>query len=185
MTFNKKYSHRWQMIASYVYANAKDLVALTGANSGLWNNPNSMINAFGRDPRVPQHQVKLQGSYSGPWGINVSGYFYAFSGIPKTRTIRSADLKVTLAQGNTTIYAEPKGSSREPNLAIFDFRLDKSFRLPGKLGRLELILDVLNLFNSNTATATEAVSSNPAFIYGAMTAIADPRIIRLAVRFDF
>jgi len=186
VTFTKRYSRRWQMIASYVYANAKDLVSMTGANSGLFNNPNAMVNAYGRDPRVPPHQIKLQGSYSGPWGINISGYFYAFSGAPKTRTIRSNDLGLKLAQGNVTIYAEEKGSRQDPSLAIFDFRLDKSFKLPGKLGRLELILDILNLFNANTATATESVSSNPAlFTFGKMTAITDPRIFRLAVRIDF
>jgi outer membrane receptor protein involved in Fe transport len=186
VTFNKKFSHRWQMISSYVYAKSENLVAMTGANSGLWNNPNPMINAFGRDPRVPRHQVKVQGSYAGPWGINISGYFYAFMSTPMTRTIRSADLGLSLKQGNTTIYAEPKGSSRLPDLAIFDFRLDKSIKLPGKLGKIELILDILNLFNANTATATEAVSSSPAlFTYGAMTAITDPRIFRLAVRYDF
>lgn len=187
VTLSKRYSHRWQMVASYVYAYAKNLTGLSsGASTGLFNNPNAMINAYGRDPLVSPHQFKLQGSYSGPWGINASGYFYYFTGQPYTRTIRSSDLGLNLAQGSVSINAEEKGARQRPNQVILDFRMEKVFVLPGRFGKIELMFDFFNAFNANTATSLESVSSNPAlFTFGKTLALVTPRMIRLGVRYEF
>ncbi|MDP2914866.1 MAG: TonB-dependent receptor [Candidatus Aminicenantes bacterium] len=187
VTFTKRYSHRWQMTASYVYANAKNLLGLSSTGStGLFNNPNSMTNAFGRDPLVPMHQVKIQGTYTLPWGFNISGFFYHYNGYPSTRQIRSSDLGLNLAQGTVTINAEGKGASLRPNLTNLDLRIDKSFSLPGRYGKVEFMLDIFNVFNANTATAIETRSSNPGlFTYGILTGIMAPRILRLGVRYEF
>jgi hypothetical protein len=187
VTFNKRFSSRWQLTASYVYAKARNLIGLSSMGStSLFNNPNVMTNAYGRDPLVPPHQVKIQGTYAGPWGIALSGFLYAYAGYPYTRQIRSSDLGLNLSQGTVTIYAEEKGASQLPGQTNLDLRLSKSFGLPGKFGRLEIMLDMFNVFNANTATAVEVRSSAPTlFTYGKMTSIMAPRIIRLGVRYDF
>jgi hypothetical protein len=187
VTFNKRFSHRWQMTASYVFAKARNLIGLSSMGStSLYNNPNVMINAYGRDPLVPPQQFKVQGTYAGPWGINISGYLYSYDGYPYTRQIRSSDLGLNLSQGTVTINAEEKGASKLPRQTNLDMRLDKTFNLPGRFGKLEIMFDVFNVFNTNTATAVEVRSSAPSlFTYGKMTGIMAPRIIRLGVRYEF
>ncbi|MCJ7563104.1 MAG: TonB-dependent receptor [Candidatus Aminicenantes bacterium] len=183
---NKRYSHGWQLFSSYVYSYARNLINLTsGTGTSLYNNPNSLINAFGLDPSVYPHQFKLQSTLNGPWGINISGLFTYLSGAPDTRTIRSSDLGLNLAQGSVTINAEEKGARLLPNQANLDIRAEKAFNL-GKFGKLALMLDFFNLFNANTATSQEKVSSNPAlFTFGKTTGILSPRILRLGVKLDF
>lgn len=187
ITIQKKYSNRWQLFASYVYAHSRGIIDLnSGSSTGIYNNPNSLINAFGLDQVVAPHQFKLQGSWSGPWGINVSGYFLYLAGQPYTRTIRSSDLGLNLSQGSVTLFAEEKGSRRLPDQKELDMRVEKTFNLPGKFGQLELIVDIFNLFNANTAITQETVSSNPAlFIFGNTTGIMAPRILRLGIRLMF
>ncbi len=186
-TFTKRFSHRWQMTASYVFARARNLIGLSSMGStSLYNNPNVMINAYGRDPLVPPQQLKIQGTYAGPWGINISGYFYSYDGYPYTRQIRSSDLGLSLKQGTVTINAEEKGDSQLPRQTNLDLRLEKTFGLPGKYGRLSIMVDMFNVFNANMATGIEVRSSAPAlFTYGKMTSIMSPRIIRIGARYEF
>ena len=187
LTLNKRYSHRWQLVASYVYAYSKNLTGLSsGFATSLFNNPNAMTYAYGRDTLVSPHQVKIQGSYTGPWGINASAYFYYLSGQPYTRVIRSSDLGLTLSQGSVTINAEEKGARNLPDRTNLDLRLDKTFTLPGRFGTIELMFDLFNAFNVNTATSLEATSSNPTlFTFGKTLGLMTPRMLRLGLRYAF
>jgi hypothetical protein len=186
-TLNKRHSRKWQMAASYVYAKAKNLTALnSGFATSLYDNPNAMTNAYGRDTLVSPHQVKIQASYSGPWGINASAYGSYLSGQPYTRTIRSSDLGLSLSQGVVTIYADEKGTQRLPDRTNIDFRLSKIFNLPGRLGGVDLMLDVFNIFNDNAATSLETISSNPSlYTYGKILGLVTPRMLRLGARWTF
>jgi len=186
VTLTKRYSDHWQLLASYVYANAKNLTGLSnGSSTSLYDNPNAMTYAYGRDTLVSPHQVKIQGSYSGPWGLNTSVYASYLSGQPWTRTIRSADLGLTLPQGNTTIYAEEKGAEALPDRFNIDLRLSKIITLPGRFGAVELMVDAFNLLNDNVGTSLEAVSSSSSITYRNVLAIVNPRILRIGARWTF
>ncbi len=186
VTLNKKYSNRWQLAASYVYANSKNMIDLDARGStALYNDPNSLINAYGKSALFVPHQFKLQGSYTGPLGINISGSFLYLAGQRYTRTIRSSDLGLNLTQGVVTIYAEEKSSRKYPDQGVLDLRIEKSFNLPGKFGRLELILDCFNVFNANTTTSREILSSSPLFTFEKTLSILQPRMLRLGVRIGF
>jgi hypothetical protein len=185
-TLNKRYAKRWQLVASYVYAYSKNMIDLdTRGSTALYNNPNSLINAYGKSTIFVPHQFKLQGSYTSPWGIDVSGYFMYLAGQRYTRTIRSSDLGLNLAQGVVTIFAEEKGSRKYPDQMVLDLRVDKKFNLPGKFGRLELMLDCFNVFNANTTTSREALSNSPLYTFEKTLAILQPRMLRLGVRIEF
>ncbi|HPW16776.1 MAG TPA: TonB-dependent receptor [Candidatus Aminicenantes bacterium] len=186
VTLTKRYSDRWQLLASYVYAKARNMTGLSsGFSTSLYDNPNAMVNAYGRDPLVSPHQVKIQGSYSGPWGLSSSVFASYLAGQPWTRTIRSADLGLSLPQGNVTIYAEEKGAEALPDLFNVDLRLSKSVTLPSRFGKVELMLDAFNLLNDNTATSLEAVSSSPSILYRNILKIVNPRILRIGARWAF
>src|SRR5205823_5973804 len=87
--------------------------------SALFNRPDSLINAFGNLESSRPYQLKFQGLYQGPWGINVSGYLLGQSGVPFTRLLRvtsavdpATGKVVALRGGPVIINAEPLGSHR-------------------------------------------------------------------------
>ena len=189
VVLDKRYSNGWQLNASYVYAYSKGLFGTSsgdaGSSTSLFDNPNAHINADGIDGNIPPHQFKLQSYLRGPWGINISGYFFYFAGRAYTRTIQSRNLGLSLPQGNVSIRAEEKGSRNLPALKILDLRFEKSFNLSG-IGRLAFNFDVFNVFNSNTATGRESLSSNPLFVtFEEATGIYSPRSVRFGVKFEF
>ena len=66
-------------------------------------------------------------------------------------------------------------------MAIFDVRLDKSFRFVGRT-RLVGMLDMFNLTNSGVPVNFQTAS---AVNFKEVTSLLDPRIVRLGVRFEF
>ena len=189
ISLNKRLSNNWMFAATYVYANSRGLIGLTmGENeiaNDLFNNQNAHTNALGRLGTERRHQLKLTGSWIGPWDINISGYLKYWSGQRYTRTIDSGDLGLDLEQGDEEIFAETKGSLGLPNQFLLDFRLEKAFTLPNNIGRLGILIDLFNVFNANDATAAQSISSNDNYILGEPTAILSPRLIRLGIKFMF
>jgi outer membrane receptor protein involved in Fe transport len=155
--FNKRFSNRWQLMASYVYGrsfgnldngSSDDIGYGIGSADNYVFNPNFFINAEGYSTNDPTHMIKLQGTYVLPLDINFSAYFHAITGDAWTTRVRSS----RLAQGRVTFFAEPRGTYHYPIDAQLDLRLEKTFNLAAKY-RLGLILDVFNVFNANTVTS--------------------------------
>jgi hypothetical protein len=191
-TLQKRYSRGWSLYASYVYANARGLIAMNrdatdGAqslgNSYLWKNPNAHINAEGRFPLERRHQLKVTGLLRAPWGIDIGGYFRYLSGQRWTRAITSSYLGLELNQLPETIKAENRGTNGYPAIVLLDLRVEKSFKL-GHF-QLKLFADVFNLLNANTVTQEYLDSSNPVLTYGEDLNIISPRVLRLGTRIEF
>ncbi|MGE5341618.1 MAG: TonB-dependent receptor [Candidatus Omnitrophota bacterium] len=196
VVLDKRFSGRWSMNASYVYARSKGLIGTdfddSWSGQPYFDNPNWHINAYGDLELERRHQFKLTTSVMGPWGINLSAYYRYLSGTRYARVISSYDLDVPLNQPDEEIiYAEPRGSQKLPDLSILDLRVEKAFKLPGKLGRLSVFADVFNVFNAAKATDIQNRSSGTLVVaghvveYGGLTAIQDPRIIRIGAKYEF
>ena len=187
VVLSKRYSRGWSLMTSYVYQNSRGLIGTdwfdNWSGSNYYDNPNAHINAVGKLPLCRPHQFKLQGMIKGPWGINVGGYFRAYSGQRYTRQVTSSDLGVFPNQGVTTVNAETKGTRALPAQAILDLRLEKTIHFQRMT--FGVFIDSFNLFNANKATGVQVISSSPAINFGEMIAIQDPRIFRLGVRFEF
>jgi hypothetical protein len=187
IALSKRYSDGWSLMASYVWQNSRGLIGTDWTNSytgtTLYNDPNAHINAIGRLPLERRNQVKLQGMVTGPWGINISGFFRYYSGQRYTRTLANTDLGIALSQGQEIIYAETKGSHGLPAQAILDMRLEKAFRMGGV--SLAVFADGFNLLNANEATEVQVRSGSSILVFGQMTRIMDPRAVRLGFRFEF
>jgi len=189
-TLNKRFSRRWALNISYVYAKSRGLIttaradeSLGGGSGGFFQDPNAHTNALGTLPLERRHQIKMEGLIKGPWGINLSGYFRYLKGLPWTRVIQARLVGVTLPQGSYTIYAEKRGSRNLPDFKQLDLRLEKTLRL--KVLTLGVFADCFNVFNMGVATAVWNDSSSKATPFGQMTAINDPRIFQLGARFEF
>ncbi|MBC7360711.1 MAG: TonB-dependent receptor [Candidatus Aminicenantes bacterium] len=195
ITLNKRFSHRWSAMVSYVWQKSRGLIGTDFGDSwsgqGYFDNPNTHINALGNFAYERRNQFKVQAMWQGPWGIFISGYYRALDGQRYARQVRSVDLGLSLPQGTTTIYAEKRGSRSLPWLTLLDLRVEKTFRLPFKAGQLGLFCDIFNVTNVAIPTSVYTVSSNYTTIsgkrvqFGEMTALTDPRVFRLGVRYSF
>jgi hypothetical protein len=150
--FNKRFSNRWQLLASYVYSKATGTIDNGFADDIGWGgstyDPNFWINAKGTLTNDPTHMIKLQGTYVLPFDINFNAYFRGITGDAWTTRYRTPRLE----QGRVTFFTEPRGSHHYPMTKILDLRLEKVFTLASKY-RLGLMVDVFNVFNADTLTS--------------------------------
>ncbi len=190
--FTKRFSHRWQLIASYVYSECTGTIGNGWGDDIGWGgqtwNPNFWINRFGHAYNDPTHFVKLQGSYILPWDIHFNAYFSHRTGRTYERRAR-----FRLDQGRETIFTEPAGSRRLPDVTDLDLRLEKTFTFKEKY-RLGLMIDIFNVFNSDTITNWgdrteydwyEDLSEYPSSDGHQVYSLVAPRAIRLGIRFFF
>ncbi len=203
--FNKRFSDRWQLLASYVLSKAWGTMDNTnkpfntgGLDSSKPGDPNYWLNADGHVTIDPTHQIKIQGSYVIPViDVAFNAYFRAITG--NSWTTRYATTR--LGQGIVTFFIEPRGSHHYPMPKILDLRLEKIFTLAGRY-RLGLILDVFNVFNDHSVsgwgfgqqgwgtTYGNGATWLPAATYPStgghtLYSIVPPRQARLGVRFTF
>jgi hypothetical protein len=190
--FTKRFSHRWQLIASYVYSECTGTMGTGWGDDIGWggstHNPNFWINRDGHVYNDPTHFVKLQGSYILPFDIHFNAYFKYRTGRTYTRRAR-----FRLDQGRETVFMEASGSRRYPSLTNLDLRLEKTFTIQEKF-RLGFMIDVFNVFNADTITSwgsrttfdwyedlSEYAASDGHQVYGLVA----PRAIRIGARVFF
>jgi hypothetical protein len=81
------------------------------------------------------------------------------------------------------IPVQPRGTNRVDFRSVLNVRVEKSFDV-GQGRRLGLLLDVLNLLNSNAVTHVQ--TQRIEFVnFGRPAAIENPRRARLGIRFAF
>jgi len=150
--FNKRFSNKWQLLASYVYSKAYGTLNNGFGDDVGWGgdveDPNYWINADGNSTNDPTHMIKLQGTYVLPFGVYLTGYFRAIQGDAWTRRMRTTPLN----QGRVTFFTEARGSNHYPIEKILDLRLEKTFVLAEKF-RLGLMVDIFNVFNDDSITS--------------------------------
>jgi len=151
--FNKRFSDRWQLLASYVYSKATgtidngmaDDIGYGSRDSMNTDDPNFWINDEGTLTGDPTHQIKVQGTYILPLGISFNVYYHGVTGNAWTTRYRTTRLN----QGRVTFLAEPRGANHYQMANLLDLRLEKIFTLQNRY-KLGLILDVFNVFNDDT-----------------------------------
>ena len=71
--FNKRFSNRWQLMASYVYSQTKGTIDNSTYEDIGWGrattDPNFWVNADGHMTNDPTHMIKIQGTYLLPFGL--------------------------------------------------------------------------------------------------------------------
>jgi hypothetical protein len=155
LTARKRFSNGWQMLASYLWNK------MEGNYDGLFQNstgqldPNInsafdyadfLVNAFGRLSAERVHQVKLDGSYQFKSGLNLGLSAWWYSGLPQNAYSHS------FAYANWEYFLVPRGSlGRGPS--EYEANLHASYPIKmGDRSRLNLVVDVFNLFDRQAAT---------------------------------
>jgi hypothetical protein len=188
VAMEKRMSNGWQASGSYTFSKVDGLQAASATSADgaqlstvaptnmFGSDPNNLTNAGGRLPNDRPHVLRMTGVVNVPWiGVTVAANLQQFSGKPWAATAQ-----VTLPQGAQRILLEERGSQRLSSQSILDLRVSKTLQF-GDAGRVELLLDVLNLLNE---TAEEALVSDvlAATTFGRPRSFVDPRRAMLGVR---
>ena len=182
---NKRFSAKWQLIASYQWA--RSLIYAGGgfqsqnfanlSRTGYGRDPNDLINAFGPSGVESTHSGRTTLTYEAPLGVHVGIRYFFDSGRPYGRLVR-----VPLNQGTRNVLAEPRGSSLLPAAHDLRFRVDKAFMLGGNR-RLRFAWDLINV--TNAATPANFGNNSSQRTYGQVLSVVDPRRSLLSARFEF
>jgi len=213
LTFNKRYSNRWQLMGSLLWNHSSGPAArnkrqdqdynLEGSN--IWSDHwvagvNQLVNNMtGPLPFTPKFEFKINGNYTIP-GIEVdlAVRFRLHTGRPVwvlqeidqtigTGTdLDNAELMahaVLTTGGNQLVAQDPTKPLYMPMLKILDLRLEKAFRLgPGKLS---LIFDAFNVFNSQDVTNAYTKRVEGTDLVGQISGIVAPRKYRGGIMYSF
>jgi hypothetical protein len=190
--FEKRMSSKWQLLGSITLSKSWGTSGLLRAGDASiygFSTPNALINNEGRLDLDRPLQIKLQGSYQLPYGINISGFFVHMSGDTYTRSV---SVYAPLFKTYVTVKTEPRGTRRYPSWNRLDLRLEKEFAL-GDFGRLGVYIDAYNALNAaNITTATSFhgyIEQNGTFrvspTWKTVSATSVPRVIKLGLRFTF
>jgi hypothetical protein len=189
-TVERRRANGWQALGSYTFSRASGLQALSGGaaadaqvstvapSTTFGRDPNNLTNAYGRLPNDRPHMLRMMGAIDvPPTGVTLAANFQYFSGKPWAATAQ-----ISLPQGDQRILLEPRGTRRLSSQSLLDVRASRTI-LNGRLGRIEVLLDVLNVLNN---TAEEALATDNRFspTFGLPTVFVDPRRAMLSVRLN-
>jgi hypothetical protein len=166
----KRYSKRWNGQASFWQTKNHEWI------QAISPSPN--------DDRFPidntwNWEARASGTYSLRWGIDISGFYRAQSGIPGQRTESFSSPQ--LVQGSVTLRMEPYGTQRGPVIQIVNLKFAKTFSL-GESRRLQFNFQLFNIGNASAATSTSYLTGAT---YLHTTGILSPRVGRLGMQFSF
>jgi hypothetical protein len=164
--FNKRFSNRWQLLASYVYSKAygtldnagSDDIGYGALSETYWvYDPNFFISGFNDDgtplfgvqnaSNDPTHMIKIQGTYVLPFDISFNAYFHAITGDAWGTRVRGPRIPLRV-----TYQVEPRGAHHYEMDTQLDLRLEKTFTLASKY-KLGVIFDVFNVFNAKSISS--------------------------------
>lgn len=148
-------------------------------------------------------QVKLLGSYQLPWWqLQVSGTFqsqvpdpvgganfdYNYFGLPANYVAANAQVAPSLGRNlssaaNVTVNVVEPGSLYPGRTNQFDFRLSK--RVVVGAARLQGMLDLYNLFNSNNVLRMNGAYGSDGAAWGRPQAIVPGRLFKLGAQLSF
>jgi hypothetical protein len=187
----KRHSDQWHIFASYTWSRVSGLQPSSGTTAGdsqasstfgggttFGRDPNSLTNARGRLPNDRPHMFRAAAS----WNVLRSGFLVATNVQYLSGKPWAATTQISLPQGNQRVLLEPRGTRRLPSQALVDLRVSKTVPC-GRAGRLELLMDVLNLLDRATeeGLATDNYYS-PNFGVGSVFVI--PRRVMLGARLN-
>jgi carboxypeptidase family protein len=205
----KRLANRWQVQGSFVWSRDNGLlmgrsISNPSTSSGVSGsdtrqvadptNPNAMINSTGAQAESDQpYASKVQALYQAPWDITFGVIYQGLSGLPRDRTFRA-----TLAQGVTTVLADPRGTYRNDFMNIMSFNLHKTFKFGRRL-KASFDGEAHNLLNSaasqgGVGTLTQAFANQAALnaamagtttFFGRYTTVLDPRLFKAVFKLEF
>ena len=156
LTFKKRYSHGWDLMASYTYSKTEGInplphdagslgQGLPTFSSDEGSDPTDWYNAYHLQQGDRTHMFRLQSNVDVGWGLRASGVLNWQSGRPY---MRLANVVGPTTGAALTVTADASDSLRMPSQTILDLALQKTFKLGGDV-TLDLGLQLLNALNDD------------------------------------
>ncbi len=203
ITANKRFSHRWQMVAGLTVGRNKGginsnsvtgsgqsqtISATTGGDLNDPNNTQFTNGIVGNDSPVA---FRLSGSYEAPAKINIAGTLVSNSGYPyisvfnvtkaNFASVCTANCAGGLVRSSQPIMLSSRGDERFPAVTLLDMRISRPFTFLGNR-RIVPELDAFNLTNRYTPTSlNNAIGTT----WRTPTQIISPRIFKVGFSIDF
>ncbi len=199
LSLNKRFSDNWQLYASLLWSRNKgnygglfrqDNGQLDPNITSLYDLPDLLNGAYGLLPNDRKWQFKAYGSYRWDFGLVTGFNFSWMTGTPISK------LGAHRTYGPNERFIGNRGEfGRTPTLMDLDLHFSYPFKISDY--DLELILDVFNALNMQTATAVDqeySFCSDPAKDetrdcrndnWGNATAFQAPRNYRIGVKFSW
>jgi len=203
LVFRKRFSNRWQALASALYSSSTGLSRRSFRqdfnvegpmfyDDNFMGNLNYAVNNLeGPLPFTPKWEVKVSGSYRLPaidvdlgarLRFHTGRPVWKLEGYPEHTQFGDPPGGVINPGGLPQIVAvDPNNPDYLPNLTLLDLHAEKPFKLGGGRTALHLVVDGFNIFNSNTATDMSVYSEG----YGKIDNIPQGRRFRAGVRLTF
>jgi len=201
LVVNRKYSDRWQALASLLYSKSDGMASRTMRQDSNVEGPmvtddtwmgslNYTVNNLeGPLPYTPRFELKASGSYKIPrLEVDLGIRFRLHTGRPVWKlesypqhTQWAAPPGGVIDPGGVDriIAIDPTKPDYLPTQSILDLRLEKAFKLGGQKA-FSVVLDGFNVFNVNTATNIDYQ-----WEYGKVTGIVGSRRFRVSARYQF
>jgi hypothetical protein len=192
-----QFSYLWSRLDGNYEGNYQGVGGADGSGqldpniNSAYDEPDFLVNSWGRLSGDRTHQVKANGYYDWDSGFSLGATFTYATGTPVNR-LGFADQVLPFPYYRYELFLATRGSEgRTPNLARMDINLGYTFKVTPKQ-QVRLMLDVTNLLDSQTATALDqrynfsgldVGQTNPYF--KAPTTFQAPRLVRFGVRFSF
>jgi hypothetical protein len=202
LVFRKRYSDRWQGLASVVYSNSSgfsrrsfrqdfNVEAPMFYDDNFMGNLNYTVNNMeGPLPFTPTWEVKVSGSYRIPridvdlgarWRFMTGRPMWMLDNYPQHTQWADPPGGVIDPGGlNQVVSVDPNNPDNLPNLSLLDLHAEKDFKLGGEKS-VRVVFDGFNVFNTSTPTDMSVMSDG----YGRVTNIPQGRRFRLGVRLQF
>jgi len=199
LVFQKRYSNRWQMLASLLFSKSDGFAARSKRQDFIIEGPNITNDAWlgglnqlvnnmeGPLPFTPKFELKVSGSYKIPkieldvglrFRFSTGRAIWPLEGVP-TMTPWSATGVITSGE-SSMVAIDPNDPFYYPSYKVLDLHLERAFELGP--GRLHLMLDCFNVFNEGAVT--NALWSAAAF--GRVVGITYPsRKLKLSALYAF
>jgi outer membrane receptor protein involved in Fe transport len=156
LTFKKRYTNGWDLMASYTYSKTEGINTRPHDNGSLGQGLPSFTTDSGSDPNDwynaehllqgdRTHMFRVQSNVDVGWGLRLSGVLNIQSGRPY---LRLAQVVGPTTGQALTITADASEELRLPNQAILDVGVQKGFDLGGGVD-LDLGLQMLNVTNED------------------------------------
>lgn len=201
LTFDKRMSNKWQLKGSILYSafkgNADHNYGGAEGETSLYDDPNTLINAYGRIRYDRPLNIKIMGTYILPYDIVISAYFNHRSGLPWARTIREVYFPPNFGSqwASVSVGAEPNGTQRYPTETTLDLRVEKGFNFKN-LGKLSIYLDIFNLGGNRFLSVQQNPNgdiyfyeSPPRYVldetYKRINSVSGVRSVRIGARYSF
>jgi hypothetical protein len=194
------YRNGWYGRVSYTWSRSKgntegqtksDNAQTDVAATSTWDNPELMVNSYGRLPNDRTHQVKAFGFYDVTPEITAGGNFLAASGRPRSCFGWNPDVPPEADYGSVFFYCNGKPAPRGSYGKLpWDLRLDLNLAYrPAALKDLAFKVDVFNVTNRQTVQVYDETynigsTTDVSSTYGQVISYTAPRSVRFSVEYN-